>query len=463
MKREHYLKKELYELIKSDDSIFDFIQKASLDGIWYWNLEKTNDEWMSPEFWQVLGYEHETMPHSPDSWQSIINQDDLKIAIDNFNKHIEDEKHPYDQIVRYKHKDGSTVWIHCRGIAIRNSNGKPIRMLGAHNDITRVKILEERNQRNLKAVDELYATTKLDLFEAEAIFKNLPDGILQADEYGFITKVNDAVCSMLGYAEQKLLAMNVDDIVPQEHRSNHAKQRQQYFESPTNRNMLSSPRSVFAQHRNGTKIPVEIRLNTLATRYGKRILVSLRDVTEHNNLVNSLKIALAENKSLNIEVSLDPLAKLKNRRFFEEAAIREFANSKRHTVPLSIAIFDIDHFKDVNDKYGHAVGDEVLKALSNELNNHVRAGDTLARIGGEEFAVLLPSTSLVAAEILLERIRVSIKKLKFANDTPSLITASIGVSTVSDNDYSYQEVLQRADKALYTAKENGRDKVIFNI
>lgn len=458
--REHYLKEELFQLIKSDEKIFDFLQKSSLDGIWYWNLENKNDEWMSPEFWKTLGYDPKTMPHSPESWKDIINKDDLKVALDNFNKHIENADHPYDQTVRYKHKNGSTVWVQCRGVAYRNESGKPIRMLGAHNDITRLKLLEERNQRNLKAVDELYASAKLDLDEAETIFKNLPDTTFQVDEFGYITKVNDEACSLLGYSEQELLVMNVDELVPAKYRFAHENKRQKYIKSPSNRNMLSSPRSVFAEHKDGSQIPVEIRLNTIKTRYGDRILVSLRDFTEHNELVKTLEFALEKNKSLNQEVSIDPLTELKNRRFFEEAAIREFAQSKRHNLELSIAMIDIDYFKKVNDSFGHAVGDYALKLVSSELKKYIRAGDTLARIGGEEFAILLPSTSLPAAEILLERIRVSINELQFTNNTPETITISIGLTNLYKSDDNYQELLKRADEALYKAKDEGRNKVI---
>lgn len=74
---EHYLKKELYDLIKKDDRIFDFIQEASLDGLWYWDLEHPENEWMNPQFWFILGYQPEEMPHLASSWQNIINQDDL--------------------------------------------------------------------------------------------------------------------------------------------------------------------------------------------------------------------------------------------------------------------------------------------------------------------------------------------------------------------------------------------------
>jgi PAS domain S-box-containing protein len=142
-----YLQKELYELIKSDEAIFDFIQEAALDGLWYWDLENPTDEWMNSKFWTVLGYDPEEMPHKSSAWQHIINQDDLKVATDNFTLHCQNPDHPYEQVVRYTHKNGSTVWICCRGIAIRDESGKPVRMLGAHINITEQKraeaVLEE--------------------------------------------------------------------------------------------------------------------------------------------------------------------------------------------------------------------------------------------------------------------------------------------------------------------------------
>jgi len=156
---EHYLKQELYKLIQSDLSIFDFIQQVSLDGMWYWDLENPEHEWMSPRFWEVLGYDPLEMCHSPDAWQDIINQDDLKIATDNFYKHVQDPSHPYDQLVRYIHKSGSTIWIRCRGIAVRDEQGKAIRMLGAHNDFTAVVKLEKETEQN-RYISEVNETLK---------------------------------------------------------------------------------------------------------------------------------------------------------------------------------------------------------------------------------------------------------------------------------------------------------------
>jgi PAS domain S-box-containing protein len=149
MKEKHYLKQELYELVKTDNTIFDFIQESCLDGIWYWDLEKPEEEWMSPKFWSVLGYDYKDMPNSPSAWKNIINSGDMILAMELFTKHCENPEIPYDQNIRYTHKNGSIIWIRCRGLAIRNKDGKPIRMLGSHQDITEYKKNEQKLNKNV--------------------------------------------------------------------------------------------------------------------------------------------------------------------------------------------------------------------------------------------------------------------------------------------------------------------------
>lgn len=139
----NYLQKELYRSLKTDPKIFEFIEKNSLDGIWYSDLENHENEWMNNRFWEILGYSPEKMPHKSSAWRDIINQDDLKAAIINFNQHVKDPNTPYDQVLRYTHKKGRTVWIRSKGMAIRNNEGKAIRMVGSHLEITALKENEE--------------------------------------------------------------------------------------------------------------------------------------------------------------------------------------------------------------------------------------------------------------------------------------------------------------------------------
>lgn len=147
----HYLKTELDELFRRDDAMWSFVQHGSLDGVWYWDLEQPTNEWMSPEFWRLFGVDPATRAHDPAEWQDLIFQDDLAVALENFQKHCADPEHPYDQIVRYRHADGSTVWVRCRGVAIRDEAGKPVRMLGAHNDYTPIKRAEAEARRAAEA------------------------------------------------------------------------------------------------------------------------------------------------------------------------------------------------------------------------------------------------------------------------------------------------------------------------
>ncbi len=139
----HYLEQELDLLFKEDERMWHFVQHGSLDGVWYWDLEDPTVEWISPEFWHLLGIDPATKEHCPSAWQELIFPEDLEIALRNFDAHCADPSLPYDQIVRYRHADGSTVWVRCRGVAIRHGAGKPLRMLGTHNDLTAAKQAEE--------------------------------------------------------------------------------------------------------------------------------------------------------------------------------------------------------------------------------------------------------------------------------------------------------------------------------
>ena len=145
--KEHYLKKELYELVRSDPAIFEFLQAGSLDGIWYWDVERQDQEWMSPRFKELFGYRDDEIPNTSEWWMANIFPEDRDVALDNFAKHLADPAHPYDQIVRYRHRDGSSVWVRCRGLAVRNERGEPIRLLGCHTDVTALKRAEEDLRR----------------------------------------------------------------------------------------------------------------------------------------------------------------------------------------------------------------------------------------------------------------------------------------------------------------------------
>jgi diguanylate cyclase (GGDEF)-like protein/PAS domain S-box-containing protein len=459
---DHYLKKELYELFRKDHVMFDFFQQASLDGIWYWDLEHPENEWMSPEFWKILGYEPgENLPLVSEC-QALIHPDDLKLAQKNLNRHLANPEHAYDQVVRYQHKNGSIVWLRCRGMAIRNNIGKVTRMLGAYNDVTRQMEVEERFKNNLKAIDELYASTKVALDESESLFASIPDAILQVDEQGYIVKFNNEAVKLFGYNDSEFGQLNVDQLVPMKYRSEHGSHRANYLSHPEIRPMGKTRKGIVAINKKQQEIPVEIRLSTVQTRYGVNTIAIIHNVTEQTRLIQSLEETIEHNHRLWSETITDPLTQLYNRRYFEDVSIREFNNSIRHDALMSVMLIDIDHFKVVNDTHGHQAGDIVLKKLADQLKKLVRVGDTLARIGGEEFCILLPTTSALAAVVLAERMRQKIAKIQceICDDKTLNISVSIGVAEIQADDSNFNSALNRADKALYDAKHQGRNRVV---
>jgi len=163
------------------------------------------------------------------------------------------------------------------------------------------------------------------------------------------------------------------------------------------------------------------------------------------------------------EANIDKWTGAYNKTYFNRALDQEVRKSKISGDPLSLIVLDLDLFKRVNDDYGHDAGDYVLKAMANiVLKSAIRGNDVFARYGGEEFCILLPGTNLKQSFVIAERLRVQIQDFKFIYDGTELpVTASIGVSDYRQGVNTPQDLFKRADKALYAAKDSGRNQVQF--
>jgi diguanylate cyclase (GGDEF)-like protein/PAS domain S-box-containing protein len=175
-----------------------------------------------------------------------------------------------------------------------------------------------------------------------------------------------------------------------------------------------------------------------------------RDLTEYKRLQSHL-----ENMA-----NTDSLTGLSNRQSFLHRAEKEFSRARRYARPLAAVMIDVDHFKTINDRYGHAVGDAVLREVSAICQYSLRGSDLLGRIGGEEFVLLLPDTRQANAIYVAERMREQLAKTPIEVDGVVLTTtASFGVASLSDADINFNSILERADEAMYHAKHDGRNKV----
>ncbi len=186
----NYLKRELYELAKVDDSLFEFITNFALDGLWFWDLENPEQEYFNDQFWLTLGYDPKEMPHRSSAWQGMIDPKDADLAEKLVGEHIQDPSKPYRQLIRYYHRAGHDVWIRCIGKVIFDQ-GKPIRMLGVHIDVS----------------DEIKATADLKNY-----FEEVKDLVLIADNEGRISSANSLWQNYLG-EDSDLIGQDLFEII----------------------------------------------------------------------------------------------------------------------------------------------------------------------------------------------------------------------------------------------------------
>jgi diguanylate cyclase (GGDEF)-like protein len=160
-------------------------------------------------------------------------------------------------------------------------------------------------------------------------------------------------------------------------------------------------------------------------------------------------------------MTVDGLTQIFNRRYFNEALEREVNRSKRYARVLSLIVFDIDHFKMVNDTWGHLVGDGVLRMIASAVKPRLRREDIFARTGGEEFAVLLPEIAIDGARITAEKVRSIVQSTPLKQEQEFIrCTVSLGVATLEDEETAPESLYRRADELLYQAKQSGRNRVV---
>ena len=209
--------------------------------------------------------------------------------------------------------------------------------------------------------------------------------------------------------------------------------------------------------KNGAVLDIELYSSAMDIG-GKPALISLlMDVTERTRAERELQVL--QNKLLDQSIH-DPLTGLYNRRYLQDALSRELILAGRHHHPVSVVMGDLDHFKLVNDLYGHMAGDEVLRYFGDLLKRHARGSDIYCRYGGEEFLLVLPQMTKDDAVRRAEQVRSAVATAPVLYGTsPITVTASFGIATFPNDGYTGDELIAAADKAMYAAKESGRNRI----
>lgn len=315
-----------------------------------------------------------------------------------------------------------------------NKHGEIIGMCGISTDITQRKKLELQLEEKTKLLN--------------TILDNVDAYIYMKDENRKFKYVNSKVAKLFGYEANYIIGKRDIEVLNEEVANNFWEMDKKVFEQ----NKSKSQEELFfddegnERHYWSKKIPFKMQGDDLMSLIGLST-----DITELQLLKDKLK-----KQSIT-----DYLTKANNRRYFVQQAKLEFKKAIRHKLDLSILLLDVDWFKKVNDTYGHLVGDKVLIEIVKVCKKLKREEDTFCRVGGEEFAFILPCTNIVQAEEFAYRLKEYQEKNPFKNlcEDNIDITFSMGISSYYQVDENYESIFSRADDALYEAKESGRNKI----
>lgn len=286
---------------------------------------------------------------------------------------------------------------------------------------------------------------------------------------GSITMANREAARLFGYGPGELIGRPVEVLVPVDLQEAHARLREQFSANPGLRPM-GRQRDLTGRRRDGSTFPVEVGLSPIEQPRGLLIMAAVVDLTARKDAERKVAAQATElieaNAKLAKMASTDSLTALWNRRSFMDQLGVQMELAVRNERPLSVLLVDVDHFKPYNDKYGHLAGDEVLRQVAHILQGVARRSDYVTRVGGEEFAVILPETDATGAVQLAERFRSAVA---YANWSLRSITVSIGATTVHVTRSDprppapwHSKIMAAADRALYYAKEHGRNRVIHS-
>ena len=427
------------ENLRTSEERWKLALEATGDGVWDWNVS-TGSVVFSKRFAELFDYsENEYGAHITD-WSSRIHPEDKAQVMSIIQACLTGQTDSIFSEHRGQCRDGYWKWVLCRGAVVsRTAEGKPLRVIGTYTDIMKSKQTEEA----------LLVAARFQ----QAVFDSLAAHIAVLDSHGSIIQTNAA---WRKYANDNGFGITSEFMTGNylhvlDHLTGHDSATVQaatlgiasvgsgelaYFQ-------LSQPFFTASdKHWFSMKI-------TPVHDAQERLVVSHEDVTN---------LKAAELASLTL-ANTDALTGALSRRNFLNLAEQELARSTRYAMPLMLLMLDLDHFKCINDQHGHAAGDAVLQGFVQTVTGVLRESDLIGRLGGEEFAVLLPNTSLEGGQALAQRIIESVRNSPVSVGCKNIpYTVSIGAGCLS-GETTFAVLLGEADAALYRAKNGGRDRL----
>ena len=414
--------------IKESEDRWRFALEGSGDGVWDWEVS-TNTVWFSKQFKEMLGYAEEEVCIGLKEWTSRVHPEDMPRVMAELQAHLEGETATYINEHRMRCKDGSYKWVLDRGLVItHDATGKPLRVVGTHADITKRKQAEE----------------KLKL--SASVFTNARESITITDAAGTIIDINDTFTATTGYSRKEVLGQNS--------RILQSGRQSPEFYADMWQTLLKDGfwyGEIWNRRKSGE---VYAEMKTIS---------AVRDVqgvtTHYVALCSDITLMKEYQSKLEHIAHYDILTRLPNRSLLADRLSQAMLQCRRHEQSLAVLFLDLDGFKKINDIHGHDVGDELLIIISQRMTEALREGDTLARIGGDEFVTVLADLEKVEdCEPVLERLLLAASKPVSISDVTLNCSVSIGVTLYPQDNVDTDLLMRHADQAMYMAKELGKNR-----
>ena len=413
------------EALRSREERLELVASSATLGLWDWDV-RTGRLSVNPGWVALLGFPAGWTQRGIDDWMERIHHADRNRVLTALNAHLEGRTDRYE--AEYRIHDGGDAlrWVHDQGRVVRrDAVGVPARVIGLFMDVTARRYAEESRAR---------------LFELSL------DMLCILDFEGRFHEVNPAWNSTLGWTVSEMLETSLGGLTHEADATAVAQALDQLAAGERVRGL-----EVRLRCSDGTWRWLSWRARPEVEQ--RRIYAVVRDVTHQKR----------QEVELRRMASMDALTGVSNRATFMETLADMMQRCCHDRAVASVLVMDVDNFKLVNDTWGHAVGDEVLRRLGRAMVPLLRTVDTVGRLGGEEFGVLLPGVGPEAACCVAERLRAAIAAMEVPCDDGRgealRVTVSVGVASCPPY-HSVTEVLRAADKALYRAKASGRDRVV---
>ena len=469
------LRKSQQDLAESEEKYRRLVEQSTVISYTDAVNDSSSALYFSPQVEKLLGYTADEWIKDSELWVKSIHPEDAdRVLMEHLRTNQTGD--PFCLEYRMMARDGHVVWVHDEAVLHRDEQGKPVHWIGVMRDITEQKCAEEAEKRERALVHALYETGKnlnssLDFDTVldrllEAISRVVPyeSASVMLVEHGIARVVRTRGYGKNGSSIEASLEHKFE-IKKSYVLAQMAQSRRAMVVSDTRDDPEWATASYSEHVLSWVGAPLVNRGRVLGFLSLKRTQASFYTPEHAQNLeIFATQAAIAvDNARLFQQIqeaaTRDQLTGVYNRRHFFDQATAAFERARRFHRPLALLIWDIDHFKIVNDTYGHITGDQVLQLVAERSRQNLREVDILGRYGGEEFVAILGEADTQMAREVAERLRASIEKTSYQVEEHTIeLSISVGVAEIGDC-ARLEEMLARADRALYKAKRNGRNRV----